>query len=154
VTSSTPTSICCAAASPGACCPTTSPPGRPSTPRSAAGSSTASGKPCTTASATRSASPKEGPPSPAPRRWTASRSSPPTIRASGGTTRGKKINGRKRHVVVDVLGLLLAVVVTPASKQDRDGAKDVLLAAKGRFPRLRVIWADGGYAGALIEWTR
>ena len=57
-------------------------------------------------------------------------------------------------MLVDVLGLLLAVVVTPASKQDRDGAKDVLLAAKGRFPRLRVIWADGGYAGTLIEWTK
>jgi len=57
-------------------------------------------------------------------------------------------------VLVDVQGLLLAVVVTPASKQDRDGAKDVLLAAEGRFPRLRVIWADGGYAGALIGWTK
>ena len=57
-------------------------------------------------------------------------------------------------MLVDVLGLLLAVVVTPASKQDRDGAKDVLLAAKGRFPRLRVIWADGGYAGALLEWVK
>ena len=57
-------------------------------------------------------------------------------------------------MLVDTLGLLLAVVVTPASKQDRDGAKDVLLAAKGRFPRLRVIWADGGYAGALIEWVK
>jgi putative transposase len=57
-------------------------------------------------------------------------------------------------VLVDTLGLLLAVVVTPASKQDRDGAKDVLLRAKGRFPRLRVIWADGGYAGALIGWVK
>ena len=67
---------------------------------------------------------------------------------------GKKINGRKRHILVDTLGLLLAVVVTPASKQDRDGAKDVLLAAKGRFPRLRVAWADGGYAGKLIDWAK
>ena len=46
-------------------------------------------------------------------------------------------------------GLLPAVVVTPAGEQDRDGPKDVLLAARGRFPRLRVIRADGGYAGAL-----
>ena len=68
--------------------------------------------------------------------------------------REKKINGRKRHVLVDMLGLLLAVVVTPANKQDRDGAKDVLLAAKGRFPRLRVIWADGGYAGTLLAWAK
>jgi len=130
------------------------PPGRPSTPRSAAASATASGRPPTTASATRPASPRAGRPNPAPQRWTARRSSPPTTRGSGGATRGKKINGRKRHVLVDVLGLLLAVVVTPASKQDRDGAKDVLRAAQGRFPRLRVIWADGGYAGALMGWAK
>ncbi len=72
----------------------------------------------------------------------------------GGYDSGKKVSGRKRHILVDTLGLLLAVVVTPASKQDRDGAKDVLLAAKGRFPRLRVVWADGGYAGKLIAWTK
>ena len=66
---------------------------------------------------------------------------------------GQKINGRKGHILVDVLGLLLAVV-TPASKQDLDGAMDVLLAARCRFPRLRVIGADGGYAGALIDWVK
>src|SRR5262249_12031824 len=144
----------CVAACPGACCLTTSQPGRPSTARSDAGSSTASGKPCSIACVTRSALPTAGRRSPAPRRWTASRSSPPTIRGSGASTRGKKINGRKRHVLVDVQGLLLAVVVTPGSKQARDGAKAVLWGAEGRFPRLRVIWADGGYAGALIGWTK
>jgi len=56
--------------------------------------------------------------------------------------------------VVDTLGLLLAVVVHAADMQDRDGAKLVLAKLAGRFPRLQLIWADGGYAGALIEWTR
>jgi putative transposase len=64
------------------------------------------------------------------------------------------VNGRKRHLVVDTLGLLLAVVVHAADIQDRDGAKLVLAQLLGRFPRLQLIWADGGYAGALIEWTR
>ena len=64
------------------------------------------------------------------------------------------MNGRKRHLVVDTLGLLLAVVVHAADIQDRDGAKLVLAQLLGRFPRLQLIWADGGYAGALIEWTR
>ncbi len=49
---------------------------------------------------------------------------------------------------------MLAVVVHAASIQDRDGAKLVLAKLKGRFARLKLIWADGGYAGQLIEWTR
>ena len=63
------------------------------------------------------------------------------------------MTGRKRHVVVDTLGLLLAVAVHAASIQDRDGAKLVLAKLLGRFPRLRLIWVDGGYAGKLIEWA-
>ncbi len=71
---------------------------------------------------------------------------------------GKKVKGRKRHIVVDTLGLILAVVVgcplgRTASIQDRDGAKLVLARLAGRFPRLRLIWADGGYAGQLVEWV-
>ena len=57
-------------------------------------------------------------------------------------------------MLVDTLGLLLVAVVHPASLQDRDGAKAVLLQARGRFPRLRRIWADGGYAGQLIAWVK
>jgi len=49
---------------------------------------------------------------------------------------------------------VLAVVVHAASIQDRDGAKLVLAKLKGRFSRLKLIWADGGYAGQLIDWTR
>ena len=66
---------------------------------------------------------------------------------------GKKIKGRKRHIVVDTLGLILAVVVHPADVQDRDGAKLVLSRLKGQFERLQLIWADGGYSGVLIEWV-
>ncbi len=50
--------------------------------------------------------------------------------------------------------MVLAVVVHEASIQDRDGAKLVLQRIKGRFARLTLIWADGGYAGKLIEWAR
>ena len=57
-------------------------------------------------------------------------------------------------MLVDTLGLLLVALVHPASTQDRDGARAVLLQARGRFPRLRVIWADGGYAGQLLAWAK
>src|SRR4051812_32718402 len=75
--------------------------------------------------------------------------------ARGGTTRGKKIKGIKRHILVDTLGLLLVVVVHAANIQDRDGAKLVFAKAKGMGPWLRMehVWADGGYAGKLIAWV-
>ena len=65
---------------------------------------------------------------------------------------GKKINGRKRHLVVDSLGLIVAVLVTAASVQDRDGAKRLLVLLQHGWIRLRTIWADGSYAGKLIPW--
>jgi putative transposase len=55
--------------------------------------------------------------------------------------------------VVDVLGLLLVVIVHSAGIQDRAGAKQVLTALVARFPGLQLIWADGGYAGKLVEWV-
>ena len=67
---------------------------------------------------------------------------------------GKKVNGRKRHLLVDTIGLVLKAVVHAADIQDRDGAKLLLEAVKGRFPRLELIWADGGYAGQLIDWVK
>jgi putative transposase len=75
---------------------------------------------------------------------------------------GKKVTGRKRHLVVDTLGLVLIVLVTSASVQDRDGAKLVLRALfdrikKSKFSRwcrLKLIWADGGYRGELIDWVK
>ena len=65
---------------------------------------------------------------------------------------GKKVNGRKRHLLVDTLGLLLKVVVHPANLQDRDGAKLVLAGLHPQFPRLHHLWADQGYTGGLLEW--
>ena len=62
--------------------------------------------------------------------------------------------GRKRHIVVNTSGLLLAVVVHPADVQDRDGARLVLKELAGRFPRLRLIWANGGYRDALSGWVQ
>ena len=64
------------------------------------------------------------------------------------------MKGRKRHIVVDTLGLPLAVVVHPADIQDRDGARLVLTRLLGRFPRLQLIRADGAYGGKLVEWAR
>ena len=67
---------------------------------------------------------------------------------------GKKITGRKRHIVVDTLGLLLAVVVTSASVDDAAAAPQALGQLKRReFPRLKVVWADGKYHNyALYDW--
>src|SRR5216684_4226680 len=65
--------------------------------------------------------------------------------AERGYDAGKKVTGRKRHLVVDTLGLLIAVVVHAANIQDQDGAKEVLRKAKQRFPRLKLIWADSAY---------
>ncbi len=59
---------------------------------------------------------------------------------------GKKVTGRKRHVIVDTLGWLVAVVVHPANIQDYHGARAVVAQAKQRFPRLKLIFADGIYA--------
>lgn len=73
---------------------------------------------------------------------------------SRGYDAGKKISGRKRHILVDTIGLLLIVIVHGADVQDRDGAKLVLERLRHRFTRLRLIWADGGYAGTLVEWVR
>ena len=66
---------------------------------------------------------------------------------------GKKVKGRKRHILVDTLGHLLKVIIHTASLQDRDGAK-LLLEAVPAMVRLRLVlvWADGGYRGQLIEW--
>ncbi len=72
---------------------------------------------------------------------------------SRGYDAGKKINGRKRFIVTDTLGLLITVVVCAASLQDRDGAKPVLLQAYLASP-IRFVFADGAFAGRLIEWAR
>ena len=63
------------------------------------------------------------------------------------------MKGRKRHLLVDSMGLLLVAVVHSAAIQDRDGAKLVLTEARKLFTRLQFVWADGGYAGQLVGWV-
>lgn len=64
---------------------------------------------------------------------------------------GKRVKGRKRHIVTDTEGFLVTALVHAADIQDRDGAPAVLLDAKDRFPWLRHIFADGGYAGQKLR---
>ena len=66
---------------------------------------------------------------------------------------GKKIKGRKRHILVDSLGLILELKVHSGDIQDRDGAKLLLEYISGKYPELVLIWADGGYRGSLIDWV-
>jgi transposase len=74
-------------------------------------------------------------------------------RSHRGYDAGKKINGTKRHIAVDTCGLLLAVLVTAAGVQDRDGARPLLWALHTCFPSIRLVWADSGYAGKLVGWA-
>lgn len=74
-------------------------------------------------------------------------------RGERGYDAGKKVKGRKRHLLVDTLGLIILVVVTAASVQDRDGAKLVFANATGQT-RLEKVWADGSYRGELVGWTK
>ena len=74
-------------------------------------------------------------------------------RASRGWDNAKKVNGRKRHIAVDTTGLLLEVLVTPASVQDRDAARPLLFNLHRARRRIRRAWADGGYAGQLLPWA-
>jgi putative transposase len=64
---------------------------------------------------------------------------------------GKKVKGRKRHIVTDTLGFMVFVLIHSADIQDRDGAPDVLKAIRRRFPWLRHIFADGGYGGEKLK---
>ncbi len=72
---------------------------------------------------------------------------------SRGYDAGKKVNGRKRHIVVDTSGLLLLVMVTAASVQDRDGGARALERLRFVMPSVATVWADGGYAGRLVAYA-
>jgi transposase len=74
--------------------------------------------------------------------------------ATRGYDAGKRINGRKRHIVTDTLGLLLVVGVSAASLQDRDGGKHVLDRLRITMPSIVTVFADGGYAGRLVAYAR
>jgi len=64
---------------------------------------------------------------------------------------GKKVKGRKRHIVTDTLGLMVGLAIHSAGIQDRDGAPEVLQSIRTRWPWLRHVFADGGYAGPKLE---
>jgi transposase len=64
---------------------------------------------------------------------------------------GKKVKGRKRHIVTDTLGLMVGLHVHGADVQDRDGAPEVLKSIRARWPWLRHVFADGGYAGPKLK---
>src|SRR5215831_19879785 len=76
-----------------------------------------------------------------------------TTEAAGprGYDAGKKVNGRKRHLLVDTMGLLIAAIVHRADIQDRDGAPQLLATMRSTFPWLRHIFADAAYAGRKLE---
>ncbi|MET8861749.1 transposase [Nonomuraea sp. NPDC004580] len=57
-------------------------------------------------------------------------------------------------MAVDTLGLLLCVIVTAASVQDRDAAHPLLARLREKFSVIALVWADGGYAGRLLTWAR
>jgi transposase len=67
---------------------------------------------------------------------------------------GKKINGRKRHIVCDTIGLLLVVMVTAASVQDRDGGRGILKRLHSALSSVAHVFADGGYQGQLIATAK
>ena len=71
-----------------------------------------------------------------------------------GCDAGKKIQGRKRHILVDTLGLIMVVVVTATSVQERDGAKLIFKTFTGSCKKIRRLWVDSGYRGAnIMGWV-
>lgn len=74
-------------------------------------------------------------------------------RTSRGYDAAENVNGRKRHIVVDTTSLLLAVAVTGAGVQDRDGGRMLIWAVQQCFPGIALIWADTAYQGKLVDWA-
>jgi transposase len=73
---------------------------------------------------------------------------------SRGYDGGKKINGRRRHVITDCLGLLLVVLVTAGNVTDRQAAHVMLPRLHERFAQVTLVWADNGYRGRLVAWAK
>lgn len=76
------------------------------------------------------------------------------VPSARGFDAGKKIMGRKRHLLVDTLGLMIAVCVTTAGVQDRDGLKTLLRTFGVHRKKLQKIWVDGGYRGEILKWVK
>ena len=66
----------------------------------------------------------------------------------------KKVSGRKRHLAVDSLGLILSLTITSAAVQDREAAKALITLLVSMYQRVQIIWADGGYLGTLVQWVK
>ncbi|GAA2990865.1 transposase [Streptomyces fulvorobeus] len=74
--------------------------------------------------------------------------------ASSGYDGGKKVPGRKRHILTDILGLLLAVAVTAANVGDRDAAMPLPRRLLSLHREFTLVWSDGGYTGGLVSWAK
>ncbi|QUF03341.1 IS5 family transposase [Actinosynnema pretiosum subsp. pretiosum] len=82
------------------------------------------------------------------------RAAPTVGRDSRGWDAAKKVQGRKRHIVVDTMGLLIAVLATPASTHDKRAARSLLRRVRDRAgTRFSLVWADTGYHGAFPDWA-
>src|SRR6266508_2414250 len=150
----TPCCTGCAQAAPGGCCPTTSRRGARSTTTGACGGGRACGSGCFPGCASRSAAAKGAR---RPQRGDPRQPKCADHRQGGphGYDGAKRPNGRKRHLLVDTLGLIGKVHVTPADVGDRDGAAELLgRLDRRRFPRLRHGWVDQGYRGPFLEWVQ
>lgn len=77
-----------------------------------------------------------------------------TAREAVGFDAGKKVKGRKRHILVDTVGLLMAVCVHAAGVSETAGARRVLAELEHQFWRLKIIWLDGGYKDSLFKWIK
>ncbi|MFE7076922.1 IS5 family transposase [Streptomyces sp. NPDC057620] len=75
-------------------------------------------------------------------------------RSTSGYDAGKKTPGRKRHIVVDLKGLPLFVMVTPADMHDSVAAREVLFRLRLMHPEITIVWADRAYAGTLVDWAK
>lgn len=76
------------------------------------------------------------------------------LRSTSGYDAGKKLPGRKRHIVVDTKGLLLFVMVTPADVHDSQAAREVLFRLRLMHPEITIVWADSAYACTLVNWAK
>lgn len=79
------------------------------------------------------------------------------VKGKRGYDAGKRVNGRKRHIVVDTMGLLLSVLVTTGDVQDKPGGQQLLtqLQQHLHLPRLKLLWADAGYRGQpFADWVK
>jgi putative transposase len=71
-----------------------------------------------------------------------------------GYSAGKRISGRKGHLAVDTLGMILAIPIASAAVRDRDAGKDLIQLMFSMYHRIQIIWADGGYLGKLMAWLK